>query len=120
MGQVVFEDPVDYIRGKISKKKQTVFNHRRGSDRRSTQVRDERKTPPTTTELVVRNRFRICRQAAQQRSMDLSCISKDQMIFLDERKRPGFRYTTYRGWLFGKAWKYFDENTNKVTWPAQL
>ena len=120
MGQVVFEDPVDYIRGKISKKKQTVFNRRRASDRRYTQVRDTRDTPPSTDELRVRNRFRVCRQAALERSKDLSHLTLDQMKFIEERKRQGFKYTTYKGWLFGKAWQYFDETTNKVQWPQNL
>lgn len=122
MGKVVFEDPVDYISGKISKKKQTVYNRRRGSDRRYTQVRDTRDTPPTATELQIRNRFKVCRQAAQNRSMDLSHLTYDQMDFLAERKQLGarFKYTTYKGWLFGKAWKYFDESTNSVQWPERL
>ena len=122
MGQVVFEDPVDYIRGKISKKKQTVFNHRRVSDRRYTQVRDERKTPPTTEELRIRERFRVCRQAANDRSRDLMHLTQDQMKFLEERKQMGarFKYTTYVGWLFGKAYKYFDESTNTVRFPENL
>ena len=121
MGQVVFEDPVDYIRGKISKKKQTVFNHRRGSDRRYTQVRDERKTPPTNEELRVRARFRVCRQAAIERSMDLMHLSHDQMDFLWERSNVrNFKYTTYKGWLFGKAWQYYDETTGQVNFPNRF
>lgn len=121
MGKVVFEDPVDYISGKISKKKQTVYNRRRSSDRRYTQVRDTRDTPPSAAELQVRNRFKICRQAAQNRSMDLSKLTYDQMDFLWERSNVrNFKYTTYKGWLFGKAWKYYNESTHEVSFPERF
>ena len=54
--------------------------------------------------------------------MDLSHLTYDQMDFIAERKAQGsaFKYTTYKGWLFGKGWQYFDESTNKVVWPERL
>ena len=44
------------------------------------------------------------------------------MDFIAERKAQGaaFKYTTYKGWLFGKAWKNFDESTGTVVWPERL
>lgn len=120
MGKVMFLDPIDYISGKISKKFRTVYNRRRLSDRRYTQVRDERKTPVSVRETKQRNKFRVAQLAALDRSMDLSKISGDQDIYLLERKKAGFKYTTFRGWLFGKAYKYYDEETNQVQWPEQL
>lgn len=123
MGKVVFLDPVDHISGKISKKNcQTVYAYRRGSKKKYTQIRTDREGNPSAEEQRIHDRFRVCRQAAQQRSMDLSHLSHDQMDFLAERKQLGarFKYTTYKGWLFGKAWKYYNESTNSVQWPERL
>lgn len=122
MGKVVFLDPVDYISGKISQKYRTVYNRRRASDLRYTQVRGDRNTPASADELERRYKFRVVRQTAQQRSMDLMHLTYDQMDFIAERKTKGsaFKYTTYKGWLFGKAWKCYDESTHQVTMPERL
>ena len=67
---------------------------------------------------IVRTAVRL---AAINRSMDLSHLTYDQMDFIEEKKtRPNFKYTTYKGWLFGKAWKCYDESTNTVTMPERL
>ena len=122
MGNVVFEDPVHHISGKISKKYRTCYNYRKWSDRKYTSVHGDRTTPASTEELKLRAKFKVVRQAALQRSMDLSHLTYDQMDFIAERKAQGsaFKYTTYKGWLFGKGWQYFDESTNKVVWPERL
>lgn len=122
MGKVHFLDPVDYISGKISQKYRTIYNRRRASDRRYTQVRNDRITPVSVTELDRRVKFKTVRQAAQNRSMDLSHLTYDQMDFIAERKAQGsaFKYTTYKGWLFGKAWKCYDSSTGQVTMPERL
>ena len=102
MGKVGFLDPVDFISGKISRKYRTCYNYRRWSDRRYTSVHGDRLTPESVNELAVRERFKVVRQAAQNRSMDLSHLTYDQMDFIEERRtRPRFKYTTYKGWLFG-------------------
>ena len=122
MGKVVFEDPVHHISGKISKKYRTCYNYRRWSERKYTSVHGDRTTPASTEELKVRARFKVVRQAALERAMDLSKLTYDQMDFIAERKAQGsaFKYTTYKGWLFGKGWKYFDESTKTVVWPERL
>lgn len=122
MGRVHFLDPVDYISGKISQKYRTVYNRRRASDRRYTQVRGDRITPASTDELERRLKFKTVRQAAQNRSMDLSHLTLDQIKFIEEKKAQGarFKYSTYRGWLFGKAWQYYDDSTHQVNWPQNL
>ena len=122
MGKVVFDDPVDYISGKISQKFRTIYNRRRISDRRYTQVRGDRTTPPSVEELERRQKFRVVRQAALQRSMDLSHLTYDQMKFIEERRTLStrFKYTTYKGWLFGKAWLYYNDSTRQVSWPENL
>ena len=120
MGLVVFEDPIEHISGKISKKFRTCYNFRRASKRKYTSVRGDRTTPVGENELAIRNKFRVARLAAQERAMDLSKVSADQEVFLAERKVEGFKYTTYKGWLFAKAWKCYDESTNTVTMPERL
>ena len=122
MGKVHFLDPVDYISGKISQKYRTIYNRRRASDRRYTQVRNERNTPASVAELDRRVKFKTVRLAAINRSMDLMHLTYDQMDFIAERKTKGsaFKYSTYKGWLFGKAWKCYDESTHQVTMPERL
>ena len=122
MGKVVYEDPIHHISGKISRKYRTCYTYRKWSDRKYTSGHGDRTTPASTEELKVRAKFKVVRQAALNRSMDLSHLTYDQMDFIAERKAQGsaFKYTTYKGWLFGKGWQYFDESTNKVVWPERL
>lgn len=74
-------------------------------------MRGDRTTPVGENELAIRNKFRVVRLAAQERAMDLSKVSADQEVFIAERKVEGFKYTTYKGWLFAKAYKHYDEQT---------
>ena len=122
MADVVFEDPIHHISGKISKKYRTCYNYRRWSGRKYTSVHGERTTEVSAEELAQRSKFKVVRQAAIERSKDLMHLTYDQMAFVEERKAQGaaFKYTTYKGWLFGKAWKNFDESTGQVVWPERL
>ena len=122
MGKVYYDDPINHISGKISRKYRTVYNHKRASKLNFTSVHGDRTTAETATELAIRAKFKVCRLAAQNRAMDLSHLTQDQMAFIAERKSQGsaFKYTTYRGWLFGKAWRNYNESTNSVVWPANL
>ncbi len=122
MGKVFYEDPVHHISGKISKKYRTCYNHKRINGLNFTSVHGERTTLVSVTELDWRAKFKTVRQAAIERSMDLMHLTYDQMDFIAERKIKGsaFKYSTYKGWLFGKAWKCYDENTHQVTMPERL
>lgn len=122
MGKVTFEDPVHHISGKISKKYRTCYNHKRINGLNFTSVHGERSTPASAEELKQREKFKTVRLAAIERSMDLMHLTYDQMDFIAERRAQGsaFKYTTYKGWLFGKGWKYFDESTKTVIWPERL
>ena len=88
MGLVVFEDPIEHISGKISKKFRTCYNFRRASKRKYTSVRGDRTTPVSADESKQRIKFRVVRLAALDRSMDLSKVSADQEVFLAERRLP--------------------------------
>ena len=122
MGKVVYEDPIHHISGKISKKYRTCYNHKRINGLNFTSVHGERTTQASVAELERRAKFKTVRQAAIERSMDLKHLTYDQMDFIAERKAQGsaFKYTTYKGWLFGKGWKNFDESTKTVIWPERL
>ena len=122
MGKVVYEDPIHHISGRISKKYRTTYNYRKAGERKYTSVRGERTTPTSADEIRRRLKFKVVRQAAIERSMDLSHLTYDQMDFIAERKAQGsaFKYTTYKGWLFGKAWKCYNESTHEVNMPERL
>ena len=122
MAKVEYEDPIHHLSGKISKKHRTCYNYRRWSERKYTSVHGDRTTPVSATELAQRAKFKVVRLAAINRSMDLSHLTYDQMDFIAERKAQGsaFKYTTYKGWLFGKAWKCYNESTGTVTMPERL
>jgi len=122
MGKVFFEDPIHHISGKISKKYRTCYNHKRINGLNFTSVPGERTTPVSAEEIKRREKFKVVRLAARSRAMDLMHLTYDQMDFAEERKAKGaaFKYTTYNGWLFGKAWKCYDESTNQVNMPERL
>ena len=121
MSKVVFLDPVDHISGKISKQHRTMFCFRRASKLKYTSVHGDRTTPASTEELEQREKFRVVRLAALNRSKDLMHLTYDQIDFINEKKtRPNFKYSTYRGWLFGKAWKCYEESTRQVNMPERL
>ncbi len=122
MADVVFEDPIHHISGKISRKYRTCYNYRRWSGRKYTSIHGDRTTPVSAEEKARQERFKVVRLAARSRAMDLSKLTYDQMDFVEERKTKGtaFKYTTYKGWLFGKAWKCYDESTGQVNMPERL
>ena len=122
MGKVVFEDPIHHISGKISRKYRTCYNYKRVNGLKFTSIHGDRTTPASTEELEQRYKFKVVRLAALNRSKNLMHLTYDQMDFIAEKKAKGssFKYTTYRGWLFGKAWKCFNESTHEVNMPERL
>ena len=119
MGKVYFLDPVDFISGKISQKYRTIYNRRRASDRRYTQVRGERNTPVTPAEQLIQGKFSTIRAAALERSRDLAHLTADQARWAAARK-AGDPHTTFNGWLFAKGWENYDEESGQVVWPDLL
>ena len=86
MGQVVFEDPIHHISGKISKKYRTCYNYRKRSERKYTSVHGDRTTPVTATELSWRQTFADICEATRDRMMDPNYIAIDQMAFKQQTK----------------------------------
>lgn len=122
MGKVVYEDPVHHISGKISKKYRTTYNYRKASERKYTSVRGERTTPVSADEMEQRTKFSVVHRAAFARAVDMAHMTQDQEAYINEKKTRGtaFKYTTFRGWLFGKGWLYYNESTKQVDWPEEL
>ena len=122
MAKVEYDDPIHHLSGKISRKYRTCYNYRRWSQRKYTSVHGDRTTPASTEELEQREKVRVVRLAAHNRARDLMHLTYDQIDFINEKKTKGssFKYTTYRGWLFGKAWKCFNESTHEVNMPERL
>lgn len=115
MARVYYEDPIEHLSGKISKNKQTVYNYRKSSKRKYTQVRSERSSEASENELAIRKRFRAVSAAVNARLTEPNHIRSDR----EEWKaalRNGDKHTTLRGWLFAKAWKLYDEERNQIVW----
>ena len=119
MGQVVFQDPVHHISGKISKKFRTTYNYRKASERKYTSIRGERTTPITPAEQIIQGKFSTVRAAALVRSRDLAHLTADQARWAAARK-AGDPHTTFNGWLFAKGWENYDEESGTVIWPDLL
>ena len=119
MGKVYFIDPIEHISGKIAKKFQTIYNFRRASGRKYTSVRGERTASIKPGELEVQQKFRTIIAAVNTRAQDMSKMAADQAAF-ERQKAAGGKYTTLRGFLFGKAYENYNDETGAVTWPASL
>ena len=118
MAEVFYEDPIEHLSGKISKKKQTIYNYRRSSRKKYTSARDERLAPPSAAELAQREKFKVVRKAADDRLIDPNYIPMDQVQFRKEIK-AGAKYTTMQGWLIAKGFKLYDPITKTVTYPTK-
>lgn len=106
MGLVTFLDPVDYISGKISKKFRTIYNRRKQSDRRYTQVRNPRLTPVTSDETLARQRFGVICNAVHVRRKNLSTIAADTAAFNAQRDTG---YKTLYQYLWHQCASEYDQ-----------
>lgn len=109
MGQVVYEDPIHHISGKISKKFRTTYNYRKLSGRKYTSVRGDRTTPLTARELQVRQRFQAVRAMVQVRREDLSKVTQDQINFFAQRDLANGK-KTMNAYLWLICGREYDEN----------
>ena len=116
MGKVVFLDPIDHICGKIAKAFRTIYNYRKASKVKFTSVRGPRTTQPDTEELARRLKFKQIRAAVETRAKNLATLTQDQLAFGAQR-RAGGKYTTFRGWLMGKGFDYWNDSTHQIDWP---
>ena len=95
MAQVVYEDPIHHLSGKISKKYRTCYNYRKQSDRKYTSVHGNRTTPVSASERAWRDLFAQICQATMDRLADPNHIAMDQV---------GFRMQTKYKTLYQYVW----------------
>ena len=86
MAQVVYEDPIHHLSGKISKKYRTCYNYRKRSNRKYTSVHGDRTTPVTQKELDWRMKFAQICQATMVRLADPTTMAQDQVNFRNQTK----------------------------------
>ena len=86
MAQVVYEDPIHHLSGKISKKYRTCYNYRKCSDRKYTSVHGDRTTPLTQTEIDWRTTFAQICQATMVRLANPTTMTQDQEDFRNQTK----------------------------------
>ena len=99
MAQVVYEDPIHHLSGKISKKYRTTYNYRKATSKKYTSVRSERSTPVTSNEMAVRTKFTAVCAAARARLGNINQIPLDQIAFREQSK-----YKTMWGYVFKQEW----------------
>ena len=86
MAQVVYEDPIHHLSGKISKKYRTTYNYRKLSERKYTSVRGERTTPVTEKERTWRTQFAQIAQMTRERLEDPAFMASDMSAFAKQSK----------------------------------
>lgn len=101
MGVVKFLDPVDYVRGKVSKKNtQTIYKRLRSTDRRFTSVReDEEDKPATEAQLAQQAKFSAVVKSTRKRMQDASKMQQDLLGFQKQKQ-----YKTLYGYVFSQEW----------------
>lgn len=101
MGVVKFLDPVDYVRGKVSKKNtQTIYKRLRSTDRRFTSVReDEEDKPATEAQVAQQAKFSAVVKSTRKRMQDASKMQQDLLGFQKQKQ-----YKTLYGYVFSQEW----------------
>ena len=99
MAQVVYEDPIHHLSGKISQNYRTTYNYRKASKRKYTSVHGERKTPVSAAETAARIKFATCVTNTRTRMKDPVQLALDQAAFAAQKKYP-----TLYGYVFSQEW----------------
>lgn len=101
MAIVKFIDPVDYVRGKVSKKNtQTIYKRLRSTNRRFTSVReDEDDKPATETQVAQQAKFSAVVKSTRKRMQDASKMQQDLLGFQKQKQ-----YKTLYGYVFSQEW----------------
>ena len=86
MAKVTYLDPIDHLSGKISKQTRTIYVHRSAvtsnpGSPNFTQIRGNRTTAVSQTEMDARKRFGNICTAARKRMADASKMAADQAAF---------------------------------------
>ena len=104
MAQVVYEDPIHHLSGKISKKYRTCYNYRKRSDRKYTSVPGERITPYSQDEMAHQEKFKAVAASTRARMKDPGKVMQDQAAFKEQSK-----YKTFYRYVFNLEWEAYTE-----------
>ena len=104
MAQVVYEDPIHHLSGKISKKYRTCYNYRKHSDRKYTSVPGERTTPYSQDEMAHQEKFKAVSASTRARMKDPGKVMQDQAAFKEQSK-----YKTFYRYVFNLEWEAYTE-----------
>ena len=83
-------------------------------------IPSERTTPPSAKEMALHTKFRTVALARDERAQDLMHMTQDQAAYSEAKKVTGFKYHSFRNWLFAKAWENYKEESHSVVWPESL
>ena len=129
MAKVTYVGAIEQVSGALIKKskkepckQQAMAKHLSGSSWHNRLYLGNpapRSTPPTAKEMALHTKFRTVSQARDERSQDLMNMTQDQEAYRKARKVTGFKYHSFRAWLFAKAWENYKEDSHSVVWPAQ-
>ena len=103
MAQVVYEDPIHHLSGKISKKYRTCYNYRKRSDRKYTSVHGDRTTPYSQDEMAHQEKFRAVAASTRARMKDPGKVMQDQAAFKEQSK-----YKTFYRYVFNQEWEAYE------------
>ena len=104
MANIEYAFPVEKVHGKISKKHKVGFAHRTASGVNYTTMYGQRKSKPSTAELLNRQKFKDVAAAARERMINPEFVQIDHAGFNKQTK-----YTTLWGYVFNEVYKAWDE-----------
>lgn len=104
MAKVTYLDPIDHLSGKIAKAYRTCYMHRTAATSNTanpnfTHVRSARTTPPSSSEVAVRQKFATTAKAVRQRMQDASKVTADTLAF-----RAQTQYKTLYQYLWAQEY----------------
>lgn len=100
MAIVKFLDPVDYVRGKVSKKNtQTIYKRLRSTNRRLSVREEEEDKPATESQVAHQQKFSAVVKSTRKRMQDASKMPQDLTAFQKQKQ-----YKTLYGYVFNQEW----------------
>lgn len=105
MGKVVYLDPVNYVRGRITKRDRTVYNYRQSIDCRYTSAPLRMAQNPTAAQTASISKFRQTAQQTNTIMMDIDALEPYRTAWRNTIKSGNLRYRTLRGYIFAQVYR---------------
>ncbi len=102
MGKTYFDDPIDHISGKLSKKSRVTYCHKQENDRKYTQIRGKRTTPYTADELARFDKFATVAHSVSAIMKNPSQLQQAQAEFAAQTT-----YKKLRNYLWHREWENY-------------